>query len=91
MSMTSGQAQSQICPLSNGEGQCDGWTCPRWVVERQPSGAICCQKTELNNGAEYIPDSEHKDEHGFDVMRCKIEHDVTNCRECPAAYGHCAG
>ena len=89
MSMTSAQAEEAMCPVSNGEGQCDGWCCPKWVVERLPSGAISCPKTEDITGEEYIPDD--KKTWQMELMKCRIEHDVTNCRECPNAYGHCAG
>ena len=92
MSMTSAQAEEQICPLSkDGLGHCDGWCCPRWVVERLPSGAICCSKTEEQTGAEFIPEVQDKRSFQIDIMKCRLDHDITNCRECPNAYGHCAG
>jgi len=89
MSMTSRQAEEQVCPLSGGEGQCDGWCCPKWVVERLPSGAICCDLKETNTGSEFVPDD--KNDWHMQIMKCRLEHDIPNCRECPAAYGHCSG
>jgi len=90
MSMTSLDAEGQICPLStDGTGHCDGYCCPRWVVERLPSGAICCNLKEQDTGVEYVPDD--KADFQRQIMNCRLEHDVSNCRECPIAFGHCAG